>query len=91
MQEILNGVKTTKQCDLLIDYFEAFPLIDLDRNDFIEAARLKNKCRSKGVHAGSVDFLIAAVAINRNFALLTADKDFQYIAQHCKLLLSSLD
>jgi len=87
LQELLDGIKLPKHFDLLLDYFDSFPLVELVRDDFIEAARLKNKCRSKGIQAGSIDFLIAATAINRNYPLLTADKDFQYIAKHSKIML----
>jgi predicted nucleic acid-binding protein len=87
LQELLDGLKSPRHFDVLLTYFEDFPLIELTREDFIEAARLKNKCRERGVQAGAVDFLIAAAAINRNYPLLTADKDFQYIAKHCRLLL----
>lgn len=87
LQELLDGLKSPRHFDLLLDYFDSFPLIELVRDDFIEAARLKNRCRSKGIQAGSVDFLIAATAINRNYPLLSADKDFFYIAKHCRLML----
>lgn len=87
LQELLDGLKSPKHFDLLLGYFDSFPLIDLIRDDFIEAARLKIKCRSKGIQAGSIDFLIAATAINRNYPLLTTDKDFRYIAKHCKIML----
>ena len=89
LQELLDGLKSPGHFNLLLDYFDSFPLIELVRDDFIEAARLKNRCRSKGIQAGSVDFLIAATAINRNYPLLTADKDFSYIAKYCKLMLIS--
>ena len=85
LQELLDGLKSQKQFDVLLDYFDSFPLIDMLREDYIEAARLKNKCRSRGVQAGAVDFLIAATAVNRNYPLLTADRDFDYIAHHCAL------
>jgi len=87
LQELLDGIKSSKQFDLLADYFNSFPLIELLRDDFVEAARIKNKCRNKGVQAGSIDFLIAATAINRNYPLLTADKDFLYISKHCEIML----
>jgi predicted nucleic acid-binding protein len=87
LQELLDGLKSPKHFELLVDYFNSFPLIELLREDFIEAARIKNKCRSKGIHAGSIDFLIAAVAINRNYPLLTTDKDFQNISKYCKIIL----
>ncbi len=87
LQEILDGIKTIKQFDILNEYFEAFPLITMERFDFVEAARIKNICRSRGVQAGNIDFLIAALAVNRKYPLLTADKDFSYIAVHCNLIL----
>ena len=85
LQELLDGVLHSKQFDLLVDYLAPFPLIEFTRSDFIQAARLKNKCRSKGISAGSIDFLIASVCINRSYPLLTADRDFNYIAKYCGL------
>ena len=85
IQELLDGIKLSRQFELITEYLEPFPLIDHTREDFIEAARLKNKCRKKGIQAGSIDFLIASVCINRNFPFLTADDDFMYIAKHCDL------
>ena len=87
LQELLDGLKSSRHFDVILDYFDDFSLIELTRDDFIEAACLKNKCRERGVQAGAVDFLIAATAINRNYPLLTADKDFQHIAKHCRLML----
>jgi predicted nucleic acid-binding protein len=87
LQELLDGVLHQKQFDLLLDYLAPFPLIDFTRSDFIQAARLKNKCRSKGVSAGTIDFLIASVCVNRSYPLLTSDRDFEHIARHCELQL----
>ncbi len=90
LQEILDGIKQQKQFDLLVEYLEPFPLIQCTRTDFITAARLKNTCRNKGVQASSVDFLIASVCVNRKYLLLTSDKDFSRIAEHCPLILDQL-
>lgn len=87
LQEILVGLKNRSQFDLLAGYFEPFPLIECNRNDFIDAARLKNLCRNKGVQASSVDFFISAVCMNRKYSLLTTDNDFLHISKHCPLLL----
>jgi predicted nucleic acid-binding protein len=87
LQELLDGIKHQKQFDLLVEYLEPFPIIECTRTDFITAARLKNLCRSKGVQAGSVDFLIAAVCVNRKYPLLTSDNDFSLIAKYCPLIL----
>jgi predicted nucleic acid-binding protein len=85
LQELLDGIKEPRQFDILRDYLTPFPLIELTREDFIEAARLRNGCRSKGIQASPTDFLISAVCILRNYPLLTADNDFNYIASHCKI------
>ena len=43
-------------------------------------------CREKGVQAGPVDCLIAAVCIEQDFPLLTADRDFLRIAHDSELV-----
>ena len=87
LQELLDGVKDHKQIDVLRDYLEPFPLIDLDRKDYIDSSRLRNFCRGRGIQASPVDFLITAACIRRNYPLFTADTDFQDIAAHSKLIL----
>jgi len=85
--ELLDGVKECRQFDLLVEYFAAFPVVDTCREDCVEAARLANACRARGVLASSVDFLIAATCIRRGYPLLSADRDFAHIARHCPLVL----
>jgi predicted nucleic acid-binding protein len=87
LQELLDGVREAKQFDVLNDYLEPFPLLDLTREDFVEASRLRNHCRSRGVQASPTDFVIAAACIRRNYPLLTADKDFEHISTHSELTL----
>ena len=85
LQELLDGVKEQKHFDLLRDYLEPFPLIELTRKDFIEASRLRNKCRSHGIQTSPTDFLICAACVLRNYPLLTADNDFKHISAHCEI------
>jgi predicted nucleic acid-binding protein len=85
LQEILDGIRYEEQFRKLLDYFSVFPLIEISRNDYVEASRLRNYCRCRGVQAGPADFLIASVCIHRNYPLLTGDGDFNMIAKHCRL------
>jgi predicted nucleic acid-binding protein len=87
LQELLDGVKDHKQFNVLRDYLEPFPLIELDREDYVEGSRLRNYCRGRGIQASPADFLISAACIRRNYPLLTADADFRHIAVHSKLIL----
>ena len=85
LQELLDGVKEQKHFDLLQDYLNPFPLIELTREDFVKASRLRNRCRSHGIQASPTDFLICSVCVERNYPLLTADNDFKHIAKYCEI------
>ncbi len=85
LQEVLQGIKRQSDFDALKRYFEAFPLIQLSRDDYIRAAALKNNLIRKGIQTSTVDALIASTAITHGCILFSADKDFQQIAKHAKL------
>lgn len=61
------------------------PLVESDRDDYTEAAELRNTCRRLGIQLGTVDALIAQVAIRHNHRLLTTDRDFVHSAPHIGL------
>lgn len=86
LQELLDGLRSTKQFDRLLTLLDPYPLLELDRETYVAAARLRAGCRAKGVNAGPIDFLIAATCCQHGFPLLTADKDFSRIAGHCDLI-----
>jgi predicted nucleic acid-binding protein len=87
LQEILQGVRSQAQYERLRAALASFPLIEPRRADYEEAAALRNACRSRGVQAGTIDFLVAAAAIRHNCALLTTDQDFSRISRHSSLRL----
>ncbi len=87
LQEVLQGIKSSKDFLALKEYFKAFPLIDLTREDYIRAAELKNHLIRKGKQGSTIDALIASVAISHRFHLFTADKHFTQIAEHSELKL----
>jgi predicted nucleic acid-binding protein len=87
LQEVLQGIRRPEDFHSLGKYFEAFPLIELSRDDYIRAAGLKNSLIKKGIQASTVDALIASAAITHGCVLFTADKDFSDIARHSKLKL----
>jgi len=79
LQEILQGIRNEIQFNKLKSYFEAFPIISLDRDAHVHAAVLSNTCRRSGIQISTVDSLIASAAILHGFYLLTADEDFRRI------------
>lgn len=75
-QEILSGIKSKDQFNLLKEYLSAFPNHQIKKEDYELAAELFNSCRSKGIQGSNTDFLICAVALKNNFLIYTTDKDF---------------
>jgi len=90
LQEVLQGIRKPNDFVALKEYFKAFPLIDLAREDYIRAAELKNHLVRKGKQGNTIDALIASAAISRHCHLFTADKHFTHIAEHSELKLFAL-
>ncbi len=79
--ELLRGfVPPRAQERILID-LTPLTLIEPTRDDYVEAARLANTCRRAGVQLGSVDALLAQLAIANDLELLTTDRDFDNAAK----------
>ena len=56
---------------------------DIIKEDYIYVAKLRNKCRQKGITTVSFDFHIASVAIRNTLTLVTYDKYFLiWVASH---------
>ena len=87
LQELLQGFSGPRTRKDIIDRFSALPLLMPDRQDHINAAELRNKCRRSGVQLGTIDALLAQLCIRHALTLLTTDKDFSHAASYCPLRL----
>lgn len=87
LQEILQGIRLSDQFKKICEALSFFPVLDATHDDHVSAAELFNNCRSRGVQTGTIDCLIAVLAIRNECQLLTSDKDFEHIAKHCELRL----
>ena len=85
LQELLQGFAGPRARKDIIDRFTALPLLSPDRQDHIEAAELRNRCRRAGLQIGTIDAVIAQLCIRHDLTLLTTDKDFVLAARHCAL------
>ena len=85
LQELLQGFSGPRARKDIIDRFGALPLLGPDRQDHIDAAKLRNRCRRAGVQTGTIDALLAQLCIRHALTLLTTDKDFVHVAAHCPL------
>ena len=85
LQELLQGFAGPRARKDIIDRFTALPLLMPERQDHIDAADLRNRCRRAGVQIGTIDALLAQLCVRHDLALLTTDNDFARIASHCAL------
>ena len=87
LQELLQGFAGPRARSEIIERFAALPLLSPDRQDHIEAAELRNRCRRAGVQIGTIDAIIARICLRHDLTLLTTDNDFTGIAKHSALRL----
>jgi predicted nucleic acid-binding protein len=69
----------------IIDRFTARPLLAPDRQDHIDAADLRNRCRRAGLQIGTIDAVIAQLCMRHRLKLPTTDNDFVLAARYCDL------
>ena len=89
IQELLQGFHGSRQRERIVEQFSSFPIIVPDLNDHIEAATLQASCRRKGIQIGTIDALLAQLAISHDLDLLTADRDFTLMARQVPLRILS--
>lgn len=86
-QEVLSGTPDANSFDRLRDYLRDFvdesPTVD----DYEDAAKCDNLCRSVGVAASPVDMLLCAIARRMDAPVFTTDRDFLRYAAHLSLRL----
>jgi predicted nucleic acid-binding protein len=85
LQELLQGFSGPKARDRILERFSAVPLLVPDRNDHVEAAGLRNRCRRNGVQIATIDAQLAQLCIRHDLTMLSADQDFRRIADRSTL------
>jgi hypothetical protein len=85
LQELLQGFGGPRARRDLVDRFSALPLLAPERQDHIDAAELRNRCRRAGIQIGTIDALLAQLCVRHRLTLLTTDNDFARMAAHCPL------
>jgi predicted nucleic acid-binding protein len=72
-QEVLSGIATPEQFAEVKVRLDPFPDQPIASEDYIEAARLYNLCRRRGVECGAVDMLLCALAYRNEWTILSRD------------------
>jgi predicted nucleic acid-binding protein len=72
-QELLSGIKEKAQFDKVKAALNSYLDEPIHTADHEYAARIYNQCRNQGVEAGTVDILICALAVSRDWKVLSGD------------------
>jgi len=92
LQELLSGLQSEKQFEQLRSRLLAsFKIVCPETADYIEAARMKNKCLAEGVNVSGPDCLIAAITVRGKHELFAMDADFESIARIVPLRLFDIE
>jgi predicted nucleic acid-binding protein len=86
-QELLSGTPDPAVFERLREYLRDFPDEPPTVEDYEDAARCDNVCRSAGVAASPVDMLLCAIARRLGSPVLTTDRDFDRYAAHLSVRL----
>ncbi len=90
LAEVLQGIRSDSDYCRTKTYFEALVLLPMHRATYEKAADLYRSLRKKGITIRKpIDCMIAAVAIEHDLPLLHNDRDFDLMAGHCKLMVST--
>ena len=87
LQELLQGFWGPSAKTQIVERFGALAMIAPGRDDYIDAAELRNECRRHGIQIGTTDALLAQLCIRHKLVMLTTDRDFSRMAKWTPLQL----
>lgn len=80
VSELLQGVKSAKEYEMLGQCIDAIPYVNCEYGDWIKAGEMAFELRRKGITIPLSDIIIAAVAIRIGAKIYTRDQHFKKIA-----------
>lgn len=90
-QELLSGLREESQFRRLRDYLRDFPDTAVVAENYEEAARASNRCRSAGIAGSTVDMLLCAVGMHHDWQIFSTDRDFANYATVLKIRILPTD
>ncbi|MFW5980582.1 MAG: PIN domain-containing protein [Halanaerobiaceae bacterium] len=81
VSELLQGVKTEKEYNKLINCIEAIPFIDTSFKDWKKAGTISYKLRRRGLTIPLTDIIISAIALNNQVFIYSKDEHFKKVPE----------
>lgn len=83
--EIVPYARDSKQFRALLEDFQGYRWLAIDRSHYDEAARLGQDLRRRGITVPATDLIIASSAMGAGATLYHLDEHFDLIAKHSLL------
>lgn len=80
LYELLQGVKNPAEELLVLNAMQALPHLDITSKEWINAGRLSSTLRKNGHTIPLSDMIIATVALNQGYTVLTVDRHFELVS-----------
>lgn len=77
--ELLQGIKTNKEHEIVLDVFNTIEYLEITKDIWIEAGMLSRKLRSQGKTIPLSDITIACCAKKHQYQVFTIDNHFHAI------------
>jgi predicted nucleic acid-binding protein len=87
MTELRRGAKFKRELDVIDDLHRSIEYLEMQEEYFAAAGDIGRSLLQKGITVGTVDLLIAQLAIAHDVPVLTLDAHFTAIARHARLKL----
>ena len=84
--ELLAGVRTRNDQELIEQAIDALDYAEVSRSSWIMAGEMASKLRQHGIKVPMTDLILAAIAIENSYELLTKDSHFDKIPELKRLL-----
>ena len=88
--ELYRGAKGQTELESLDELLETIQHLPVPDSLYRKAGQLCYRLARKGITAGTVDAMIATVAVEYHCHLLTLDRHFEEIEPHCHIKLVSV-
>ena len=76
-QEVLSGIREESQFLRIRDHLRGFRDVEVDVDDYEEAAQADNRCSRRGIAGSHADFLMCALALRYRWQIFSTDHDFE--------------
>ena len=88
--ELLRAAASDHERSDVDAYWRNLPLLNAEDTIWDDAGQLAYRLRRKGITPGLIDCYLASLAMSHDVPLMTLDKGFESIRQHCSLRLEPL-